>query len=85
MIDEPVRRRDTRKKEFRHAYSEMLPDEVPDDRRRSQAMIDVKAHAFKRLKDELQIAQTVCYYGDLIEIGPRQANLCLRAFRRDKF
>ena len=56
---EPVRRRETNKKrDFRHAYSEVLPDEDPN--RRSQVMIDVKAHAVKRLRDELQIAQTVC-------------------------
>lgn len=55
--DEPVKRRNnSHKREFRHAYSEALPDEDP--KRRSQAMIDVKAHAFKRLQDELQIAQT---------------------------
>ena len=62
VIEEPVRRRDVKRKEFRHAQSEMLPDEVHDDRRQSQAMIDIKAHAFKRLKDELQTAQTVCIY-----------------------
>lgn len=59
VIDEPVRRRETRKKEFRHAYSEMLPDVEVDDKRRSQAMIEVKAHAFNRLQEELQKAQKV--------------------------
>ena len=63
--DEPVKRRNnSQKREFRHAYSEVLPDEDP--KRRSQAMIDVKAHAFKRLQDELQIAQTVSLYHILL-------------------
>ena len=64
MIDDkPVmRRNNSQKREFRHAYSEA--DEDP--KRRSQAMIDVKAHAFKRLQDELQIAQTVSLYHILL-------------------
>ena len=77
---EPVKRRESSKRrDFRHAYSEVLPDEDPN--RRSQAMIDVKAHAINRLRDELQIAQTVSILTPIIvHFSDWLHSICSEAF-----
>lgn len=57
-VDGPVLRRESaRRAPLRHALSEVLPNEDP--RRRNQTMTEVKEHAYGRLQEELNIAQSV--------------------------